>query len=434
MMHHNIQYNRTRKLNVKFVVTSLPVGGAETLLVNLMRQMDKSAFAPEVVCLKKPGELGETIAQQVPLYSSLLHSKWDIGVLSRLTRLFHQSPTDAVVTVGAGDKMFWGRLAARLARVPVICSALHSTGWPDEIGRMNRFLTDFTDGFIACAAPHAEYLATHEKLPRSKVFMIPNGVDTDRFRPNHTLRIWLRDELGISHQAQVVGIVAALRPEKNHSQFVLAAREILREHANTHFVIVGEGPERGAIQQLVHENGLNAHVHLLGNRSDTQQILAGLDVFCLTSRNEANPVSILEALACCIPVVAPDVGSIGQTVIPSKTGLLTTPHSWEATADAIAGLLGHAQLAKNMGLEGRKLVRENWSLEAMVTGYESLLETLYNAKALKNQRPAWIRPETILVKRQEPLESETRLEAPWAPPVPMPMPMPVLGQPLSHGR
>lgn len=381
-----------KKLRIKFVITSMPVGGAETLLLNLIRRLDPSAFSAEVICLKEPGVLGLELAHEVPVHGRLLASKWDVSIAWRLARLFRKSPTDAVITVGAGDKMFWGRLAAKLAGVPVICSALHSTGWPDGVGRLNRLLTSITDAFIACAPPHAEYLARHEGFPASRVFTIPNGVDVNRFSPNRAQRAWLSAELGLPENVQLVGIVAALRPEKNHAQFVEAGRELLRQHPATHFVVVGDGPMRAEIDNLISTHGLNAHFHLLGNRSDTERIYAGLDVFCLTSQNEANPVSILEALSSGVPVVAPDVGSISETVQPGHTGFLTRPLSWESTADAIAQLLCNPQMARGMGLAGRQLVRDHWSLEVMVSGYESLVASLYNAKAVAAGQPVWERP------------------------------------------
>lgn len=171
---------RTTPLNVSFIITSLPVGGAETLLVNLVRRLDKSLVQPQVLCLKEAGELGDAIASEVPLQSHLLSGKYDFRILPRLINVFRSQKTDAVVTVGAGDKMFWGRLAAKFAKVPVICSALHSTGWPDGVSRLNRMLTSITDGFIACAQNHAQHLVEREGFPKSKVFMIPNGVDTRR--------------------------------------------------------------------------------------------------------------------------------------------------------------------------------------------------------------------------------------------------------------
>jgi len=381
---------RTNPLNVSFVITSLPVGGAETLLVNLVRRMNKALVQPHVLCLKDAGELGESVACEVPLKSRLLSSKYDFRILPRLISTFRDQQTDAVITVGAGDKMFWGRLAARIAGVPVICSALHSTGWPDGVGKLNRMLTCITDGFIACAANHAQHMIDHEGFPRSKVFTIPNGVDTQRFEPNPEQRHWLRSKLRLADDTKLVGIVAALREEKNHQQLIDASTEILREHPSTHFVVVGDGPMRPSIEASIQERGVAAHFHLLGNRHDTHQILPGLDAFVLTSKNEANPVSILEALACGVPVAAPRVGSIHETVLHEKTGLLTVPLDPLSTADAIIRLLGNAAWSRQLGLRGRTEVQQSWSLETMVGGYERLLGFLYNSRAASLGLPEWL--------------------------------------------
>src|SRR5262245_7613002 len=124
-----------------FIITSMPVGGAETLLVNLMRRMDRRRFLPELCCLKEFGPLGEVLAQEVPAYQKLIHHKYDYKVIGRVARLLREREIDAVVTVGTGgDKMFWGRLAAWRVGVPVILSALHSTGLPDHVEFPNRLL------------------------------------------------------------------------------------------------------------------------------------------------------------------------------------------------------------------------------------------------------------------------------------------------------
>lgn len=377
---------RREALRVSFVLTSMPVGGAEVLLQNLIARFDRRLIQSEIVCLKEPGPLGEQLADSVPVTSGLLQNKWDGRVLWRLIQHFRRARTDAIVTVGAGDKMFWGRLAGRIAGVPVICSALHSTGWPDGIGWCNRKLTSITDAFIAVAEDHAQFLINWEGLPRNRVFKIPNGVDTDRFRPNHTRREWLRESLQIPASAPVVGIVAALREEKNHPQFVTAAREILATCPETHFVIVGDGPTRETIERQIAELGLNDRIHLLGTRSDTPDILAGLDVFVLTSLNEANPVSILEALACGVPVVSPNVGSIHETVIDNQTGILTKPGSASETAEAVVRLLSDPETARDLGRRGRNQVRHHWSLQAMVSGYEKLISATYNSKVAAHRR------------------------------------------------
>lgn len=383
---------RTEPLRTSFILTSMPVGGAETLLVNLIGRLNRRIMQPEVICLKEPGPLGEELSKQIPVHSDLLRSRWDGRVLLRLRRRLRKSRTDAVITIGAGDKMFWGRLAARLAGVPVICSALHSTGWPDGVGRLNRKLTPITDAFIAVARDHAQFLVNWENFPRNRVFMIPNGVDTDKFRPDASKRTWLRESLQVPEHAPLVGIVAALREEKNHAQFVLAAREILRSFPDTRFVIVGDGPMRGSIETQIADLGLQRFFHLLGTRADTADILAGLDVFALTSKNEANPVSILEALSCGVPVVSPNVGSIHETVIQGQTGFLTKPGNVAETADAVIRLLGHKTQAVTLGLNGRENVQRNWSLRAMVTGYERLVTMIYNNKVPSSRQLA-IEPE-----------------------------------------
>ncbi len=382
------QYRQT-PLRVAFAITSMPVGGAETLLVNLVRGMNRDLFSPEIICTKEPGPLGELLAQELPVHSRLYRHAWDLRIAVRLQRLIRSRQYDAVVTIGSGDKMFWGRLLAWKCGVPVICSAIHSTGWPDGISFLNRRLTSITDGFIAVAQNHAQHLIENERFPTERVYTIPNGVEVDRFRPNHTKRPWLRRELGVPQNTALVGIVAALRPEKNHGMLIEAAKEIIRLHPSTHFVIVGDGPQRHNIESKIRDAGLVKQFHLMGNRSDTQDILAGLDAFVLTSVNEANPVSILEALSTGIPVVSTRVGSIHETVIHEQTGLLTNSGSFEQTADALCRLLSNPVWARELGLRGRELVRSAWGLDSMVRGYQQLIESLYNAKAVLHHRQIW---------------------------------------------
>lgn len=368
-------------LRAMFLVTSMPVGGAETLLVNLIRRLDRERIQPYLGCTKELGPLGEELAREIPTFAHLLRGKYDVGVVRRLAKLLRRERIDAVVTVGAGDKMFWGRLAARYARVPVILSALHSTGWPDGVGRLNRLLTPLTDGFIGVATPHGKHLVNNERFPAEKVFVIPNGVDVARFRPRAECRAALRYELGVPSDAPLVGIVAALRPEKNHALFLQAARLVKEKRPTAHFVIVGDGPERPAIESLRSELGLQHCVHLLGTRSDTPELLAAWDAFALTSHNEANPVSILEALAAGVPVVATRVGSIPETVVPGETGYLATPGNAAEVAEHLETLLADRPRAMQLGNTGRERVIARWSLAAMVQGYTQLIEEIYASKA-----------------------------------------------------
>lgn len=368
-------------LRVMFVITCMPVGGAETLLVNLARRMDRNRVLPELCCLKYFGPLGEELSREIPAFSGLLAHKYDFRVLRRLTNLLRARRIDAVITVGTGgDKMFWGRLAAWRAGVPVVASALHSTGMPDHVEWPNRLLAFRTDAFIAVAESHAEYLATREGCPPDKVRVIYNGVDVTRFRPltpNESLRKRLRLPPG----APVATIVAALRPEKNHELLLRAAARVCAARNDAHFLVVGDGPRRPELEAQAHSLGITQSVHFLGTRSDVPELLALSDLFVLSSHMEANPVSILEAMACAKPVVAPRVGSIPETVREGINGTLVAAGDDVQLADRVLNLMQDPVRALQWGLAGRELVSKHWSLEQMVKGYEDLVSSIYQKKA-----------------------------------------------------
>jgi glycosyltransferase involved in cell wall biosynthesis len=329
--------------------------------------------------LKERGELGESLADEIPVHHHLLTSKYDLRVWPRLTSLLRQRGIDAVITVGAGDKMFWGRLAARRVGVPVVLSALHSTGWPDGVGRLNRMLTPITDAFIAVAESHGRFLAENLRVARNKVAVILNGVDTRRFAPVPDVAA-IRSEFGIGPTDPVVGIVAALRPEKNHELFLDMAARVVRELPAARFLIVGDGPGRKSLEQRSHQLGIADNTLFVGSRSDVPRLLAAMDVFALTSHIEANPVSILEAMSVGRPVVATNVGSIHEAVAEGQTGFLVTPGDAYQFADRVTRLLNDPLRIQTMGAAARDAAIRRWSIEAMVGGYERLIESVYAKK------------------------------------------------------
>jgi glycosyltransferase involved in cell wall biosynthesis len=380
-------------LRVMFIITSMQVGGAETLLVELIRRLNRRRFLPELCCMKDSGPLGEMLAAEIPVHHGLIRRKTDVSVLWRLARLMKRRNIDAVVTVGAGDKMFWGRLAARLAGVPVVASALHSTGFPDSVQFANRLLAPLTDAFIAVAEPHAKYLAAHEGCTAAKVRVIPNGVDVERFRPGEP-SAELRKELDLPAGTPVVGIVAALRPEKNHQLFLRAAARVLAAAPRVRFLVVGDGPQREELEALARLLNVSHAVRFLGTRKDVPELLSLIDVLALTSHVEANPVSILEAMAAGKPVVATRVGSVDRAVQEGRTGYLVAPGHEEDLATRLIRLLSSRAEASTMGRMGRQFVIENASIERMVAGYEDLLAGIYRQKAIRHSGAIVAAPST----------------------------------------
>jgi glycosyltransferase involved in cell wall biosynthesis len=275
--------------------------------------------------------------------------------------------------------MFWGRLAARRVGVPVILSALHSTGWPDGVGRLNRMLTPITDAFIAVAESHGNFLAENLKIPRERVVAISNGVDTERFAPIPDVA-GVRRELGIGPTGPVVGIVAALRPEKNHGLFLEMASRVVKQFPTSQFLIIGDGPCREDIVRRTHELNIAECVRMLGSRDDIPRLLAAMDVFALTSLVEANPISILEAMSVGRPVVATNVGSIHEAVTDGETGFVVPPGDADQLASRVLELLSDLLKCGVMGAAARDSVVNRWSIDAMVQGYERLIESTYVRK------------------------------------------------------
>jgi len=377
-------------LRIMFLPTSMPIGGAEKLLVELIRRLDRSRFSPELCCLKELGPLGEILAREVPTFSQIISNKFDFAVVHRLRSLIRSRKIDAIITVGTGgDRMFWGRLAAWLEGVPVICSAMHSSGLPNRVELLNRTLSAITDAFIAVAKPHARYIVNHEGCPANKVRMVVNGVDVERFHPQ-----WpnekLRANLGLPEGSPVIGIVAALRPEKNHELFLNSAALIYKQIKSTQFLIVGDGPERNKLEAIAKKLSIDEVVHFVGNREEIPRVLALMDVVLLTSHMEANPVSILEAMATEKPVVATWVGSIPETVIDGCTGFLITPDDAEEMADRTVRLLSDPNLAATMGRAGREEVIRHWSVDRMIQGYQDMILDIYRSKTKTDQN----RPES----------------------------------------
>lgn len=399
--HQNLSLPEDRgPLRVMFVHTEVVVGGAETLLLEIIRNLDRTRFAPELCCLKRLSELGEVISKEMPTHTGLLKHKFDYRVLRRLTALLRDRKIDAVVTIGTGgDRMFWGRLAGWRANVPVILSALHATGYPMKVERLNRLLTPLTDGFIGCAKTHSKFLVASEGCPQDRVFTIWNGVDVGRFRSRD--RAAARRRLGLDERTPVAGIVAALRPEKQHLLLLEAWSQVVRQNQDALLLIVGEGPERSIIESRLCDLKLSQNVHLLGTRHDIPEVLSALDLKVLSSRMEANPASTLEAGACGLPVVAPNVGSLPDTITDGETGLLVKPNDATGLANAITRILASEDRGRSMGKAAQQMVQNRFSLDVMVGGYEALIDGVYRAAVSGNRfRPKDLNNKMDLLSRK----------------------------------
>lgn len=368
---------RQPTVGVAFVTTHMGIGGAERLLVDLIRGLDPRRFKPALLCLKEPGPLAEQLAADgVPVHGRLMRRRLDLTVISRLTRVLRQEQASVVCTVGTGgDRSFYGRLAAWRMGAPAIVSCPHSMGVPDRYELPNRLLGAITDAHIAVANLQKQYLVETVGIPASRIRVVHNGVSVDRFSPGAAPSA-IRKSLSIACDAPVAGVVSKLRSEKNLTLFLRAAAAVKSFLPAAEFIVVGDGPERATLELFARQCGIASAVHFVGIQENVVDWIRAMDVCTLTSICEAFPVCLLEAMACAKPVIATDVGAVHEMVAPGESGVLVPSNDLQALVTALRWLLSDRLVAGQMGQRARATVEDRFALEAMVRGYDRVFEDL----------------------------------------------------------
>ena len=225
---------------------------------------------------------------------------------------------------------------------------------------------------VICVSENVKQSLKNSGVKEEKLITIHTGIDTKKYYAEKP-KI-LREELGVSNQTLIVGIVAVMRKAKRHLDLIKAVSS-MKNFKEIHLVIIGDGPQRKNIEQFIHEKNLQNKVSLLGNRRDIANILPSLDIFVLPSEMEALGTSILEASASGVPIIASKVGGIPECVIDKKTGLLFKPRDIVTLKNHLELLSMDKILRKDFGLEGSKHIIKNFSVDVMV----AKTENLYNA-------------------------------------------------------
>jgi glycosyltransferase involved in cell wall biosynthesis len=303
----------------------------------------------------------------------------DLVALAEMVRLVRAIRPDVVHTHMAKAGTL-GRLAAAMCGVPLIVHTYHGHVFHGYFGKaktnvfltIERALARLTHRIVVVGERQRDEIAAFGVAPRAKLLPIPLGLELGRFLHAEQYRGELRRELGIRPDAPLVGIVARLVPIKAHEDFLLAARSVLAERPETHFLIVGDGERRAELERLVDSLGVRDRLRFLGWRRDLERVYADLDVVALASRNEGSPVALIEALAAARPVVSTAVGGVPEVVLDGQTGLLVPPSQPPALARAMQRLLGDRAYAEALGAAGRRHVYPRHDARRLVEDMRSL--------------------------------------------------------------
>jgi glycosyltransferase involved in cell wall biosynthesis len=206
-----------------------------------------------------------------------------------------------------------------------------------------------------------------------RVEAIPLGLDLQRFTSSRVDGPALRAGLGLPAATRVLAIVGRLVPIKDHGTLFAALASLERR---VHLLVIGDGPERPRLAGLARDLAVSDRVHFLGWRHDLEAIVGGTDVVICCSRNEGTPVALIEAMAAGVPVVATDVGGVGDLVRPGQTGWLVPSQDPGALAGAIRTVLGEPTLAAARAAEARAFVLERHTAKALVARMEAFYQRL----------------------------------------------------------
>jgi glycosyltransferase involved in cell wall biosynthesis len=369
-----------------YLIRSLGAGGAERQLVTLVGRLDRRRFAPAVALFYDEGELRADLARigDVPVIGLNKRGRWDLlGFLRRLRAAMGRLQPD-VLHCYLTDANLLGFLGARVGRSPRLVFGVRSSRMANPDGdlavmvsqRLSRLLAGLADLVIYNSQTAQDESAGR---PSSRGMVIPNGIDTDRFRPGDGLRQQVRAELGLTGDDLVIGQVARFNPKKDWPTFFRAAARLAADRPEVKFVGVGSGMDldNREIRGLVEAGGLGDKVRLLGRRLDVDRLMPALDLITLSSAyGEGFPNVVGEAMACGLTGVVTAVGDAPRIV--GDWGLVVPPRSPRELAAAWTALIREpAAVRRRIGLAARDRIRENFSVTNMVrrteTAYQRLL-------------------------------------------------------------
>jgi len=378
-------------MNVLHIINSLNVGGAENALVNLI-SADPGRNRHRVVSLTGDGPFAAPLQARGVAVTALDFTR-PLRLpreFVRLVRLLRGTPPDVVQTWMYHADIIGG-LASRLTmrRLPLVWGVRLTEVRAAGIKRRTRVLVRLA-GLLSHWLPDAivanadNSIASHGAYgyDTKKFRIVGNGFDTARFRPDPERRQAIRQRLGVADDTVLAGLIGRYSAQKDQDGFIAAAGEAARQAPGLTFLLCGRdiGADNATIDGLVDRHGLRGRIHLLAERTDVEQVFAGLDIYVSASRAEGFPNVVAEAMACGLPCVVTDVGNCRELV--GDTGLVCPPGDPGALAAAMTTLAAMTPAERAaMGQRARAIVERGHSRERMLEGFEAVWDEVARAPA-----------------------------------------------------
>lgn len=368
-----------RQTQVLFLSHAFMVGGAEEMVLNLVRHLPPR-FAPAVACIHEAGPIGEEIRRTGVPFAVLgltpgIARPFDVW---RLRNALHAwAPTIVHTFLLTGS--LYGRFAAIINRVPIVIGTevnIYENKRPIH-ARFERWLMRGTDAVIASAESVKEHYVAQVGADPAKVEVIYNAVDWAQLQTTMT-RVELRQSIGVPLDVPAAGIIARLTEQKAHRVLFEAMAQPALE--KLHLVVVGDGELKADLRARSESLGIHGRVHFLGARRDLGNILAAIDIFAMPSYWEGLPLSMVLAMGAGLPVVASRVAGIPEVVTDGVSGLLVEPGDREQLTRALSALVEDQGARLRLGAAARSFVVPRFGIDGYVASITGLYDRLLAAK------------------------------------------------------
>lgn len=362
----------TSKIKVAFLIQGLQIGGLERVVADLAIQLDRNKFIPLVICYDSVGEFENILLENgIQVLYLPRRPGVDYAYVIKLAKLLKAERVQ-ILNAHNETALFYGTLAARLARVSKVIYTEHDGSYPKSSGHnlLNKMLLRWNHHVITVAEYLKQHLVQSQKINAGKISTIHNGIcwDTDgvRSKPSQALDLPLRGAFPI------LGIVARLDPIKNHLLLFQAVRGLVSKLPKLRLLVVGDGPEHTTLSRHISAHQLQEHIFMVGEQQNVKDWYTLFDIFVLPSKSEGLSVTLIEALAAGVPVIATDVGGNGEIIKHEVNGLLIPSAKPQALQQAIVRLANDPGLQQRLSQSGKERFRTAFSVRNMVAGYEQV--------------------------------------------------------------
>lgn len=378
---------RLRPRKIHHIITGLPIGGAQTMLLHLLERLDPFQYQQSVTSLRDLNTLGRRF-QELGISANALNMSYGPAAAlstSKLVNHIRKEKPDVVQTwLYHADLV--GGIAGRLACQNNIVWNIRHADLNPKTDKRSTILTARTCALLSrwlpqkiiCNSETARDIHVELGYPSNKFKIIPNGVDIEKFKPDLASRERMRLELGIGPEQPLIGLIGRFHSQKDHEGFLSSAEIMSRQHDSVRYLFCGENIsfKNQQLKDWVYKYHLEDRVSLLGIRNDMPKIMSALDIVAVaSSHGEAFPNVLVEAMASGVPCVTTDVGDSRQIV--DTTGFSVPPRNPKLMANACLKLLEKIRKNQNhLGRLARQRATEHYSINNVVEMYQKVYESL----------------------------------------------------------